>query len=401
MIRTLVTRARRCSRSPPLGAGRVAAAGHRHAGRAGLDAGQPEPRLLRHRPRLDRRAQGRAADPVRRHRRRVQLGLLPDALQRRLAGRASRSMRPEGVPPLTMDTQPGDPNVLQRLIVTRKGESLQMGYGQVPVSAYSDGKNLVGDHRPRRDDPLQARRELARRRVPRTALRSSRRSSNWLSADGLRCSKTVGECVPAPNNIPTACELATGAGCTALLGETCQPTPDGVCVDPTSSQNNGTPASERFTTGERDGVRHRGPEPAAVTTSRSRPCAPTSSSTPPSRTVKRFTFLPFANDYRPGSGALLVWGRPLWDGEQGRQSQVYLMVHQLPIQKARERPLDLPAVVLRGRAPAHERPDLVAAAGEGEAARARRRRRRQPVRGAAAREPALDQLGRRIDQASG
>ena len=52
--------------------------------------------------------------------------------------------RPEGVPPLTMDTKPGEPNVLQRIIVTRKGESLQMGYGQVPVSAYSDGQSLVG-----------------------------------------------------------------------------------------------------------------------------------------------------------------------------------------------------------------------------------------------------------------
>jgi hypothetical protein len=52
--------------------------------------------------------------------------------------------RPDaGVPPVTMLTAPGDPNVLQRLIVTRDGESLQMGYGQVPVSAYSDGKNLV------------------------------------------------------------------------------------------------------------------------------------------------------------------------------------------------------------------------------------------------------------------
>ncbi len=55
--------------------------------------------------------------------------------------------RPDGVPPLTMDTKPEDPNVLQRIIVTRKGESLQMGYGQVPVSAYSDGEEPGRDRR--------------------------------------------------------------------------------------------------------------------------------------------------------------------------------------------------------------------------------------------------------------
>ena len=48
--------------------------------------------------------------------------------------------RPDGVPPLTMRHEARDPTALQRLIVTRKGESLQMGYGQVPVSAYSDGR---------------------------------------------------------------------------------------------------------------------------------------------------------------------------------------------------------------------------------------------------------------------
>ena len=240
--------------------------------------------------------------------------------------------RPDGVPPLTMDTKPEDPNALQRIIVTRKGESLQMGYGQVPVSAYSDGKSLVGivDRggtircKPGVSSPVAA---------CRGPLSDHPALANWLTADGLRCSKTIGECVPAPNNIPTACELATGAGCTALLGETCQPTPDGVCVDPTSSQNNGTPASERFTAAWDIDFAIEDPNDRghyeSMATLRSNKFI-----NPASRTVERFTFLPFANDYRPGSGALFVWGRPLWDGEQGRQSQVYLMVHKLPIQKA-------------------------------------------------------------------
>ena len=98
--------------------------------------------------------------------------------------------------------------------------------------------------------------------------------------------------------------------------ETCQPTPDGVCVDPTSSQNNGTPASERFTAAWDIDFAIEDPNDRghyeSMATLRSNKFI-----NPASRTVKRFTFLPFANDYRPGSGALLVWGRPLWDGEQG------------------------------------------------------------------------------------
>jgi len=241
--------------------------------------------------------------------------------------------RPDGVPPLVMDTQPGDPTALQRLIVVRKGESLQMGYGQVPVSAYSDGPNLVGIMgrggtircAPGASSPVAA---------CRGPLSDHPALLNWLSADGLRCSQTLGECVPAPNNIPTACELATGEGCVAALGQTCQPTPDGVCVDPTSSQNNGTAASERHTVGNEMEFAIEDPNAPghyeSVATLRTNKFI-----NPASRTVRHFSFLPFWNDYRPGSGALLVWGRPFWDGEQGRQSQVYLMVHRLPIVKAK------------------------------------------------------------------
>ena len=242
--------------------------------------------------------------------------------------------RPDGVPPVTMLTDPNDPNVLQRLIVTRKGESLQMGYGQVPASAYSDGRNLVG---------IMGRGGTIRcnpgASSPTAACRGSLADHpdllNWLSADGLRCSQAVGECVPAPNNIPTACELATGAGCNAFLGETCQPTPDGVCVDPSSSMNDGTPSSEHFTEGNEmefavEDPNHPG-HYASMATLRTNKFI-----NPAARTVRRMSLLPFGNDYRPGSGALLVWGRPHFAGEQGRQAQIYLLVHQLPIPRARD-----------------------------------------------------------------
>ena len=241
-------------------------------------------------------------------------------------------VRPEtGVPLVTFETDPNDPNTLQRLFTFRNGESLQMGYGQVPVSAYSDGQDLVAIMG--RGGTIHCKAEVtdpvAACRPP---LADHPNVLNWVTADGLTCSQTLGECTPAPNGIPTACELATGFGCNPLLGEVCTPTETGLCVDPTSSQNNGTPSSEvtraanemEFAVQDPD---HRGNFESLATLRTNKFINPAS------RTVKRFTGIPFGNDYRPGSGALLVWGRPGFAAEQGRQAQIYLMALRLPLQK--------------------------------------------------------------------
>jgi hypothetical protein len=236
-----------------------------------------------------------------------------------------------GVPPLTFLTDPNDPNVLQRLFVFRRGASLQMGYGQVPVAAYSDGRNLVaimgrGGTIPCKADvpspvaachgPLEDR--------PATA--------NSVSTEGLRCSRMVGECTPAPNGIPTPCALATGAGCNALLGEACTPTPTGLCVDPSSSQNDGTPVSEIYTAGNEmefaiQDPNHLGNYESVATLRTNKFINPTA------RTVKHFTGGPTGSDYGPGAGTVLVWGRPGFSGQQGRQAQIYLFAHRLPIKR--------------------------------------------------------------------
>src|SRR5262245_37306491 len=134
-----------------------------------------------------------------------------------------------GVPPLTFLTQPNDPDVLQRLLVLRDGESLQMGYGQVPVAAYSDGRDRVaimgrGGTTPCKEGVASP---VAACRGP---LEDHPARTNWKTADGLLCSKALGECIPAPNGIATPCELATGAGCNPLLPGRCMPTPAGLCV---------------------------------------------------------------------------------------------------------------------------------------------------------------------------
>lgn len=236
-----------------------------------------------------------------------------------------------GVPPVTFLTEPNDPDVLQRLFVFRDGESLQMGYGQVPASAYSDGRELVAIVGRGGTIPCNAGASspVAACRGP---LADHPDPANWVTADGLRCSQALGECVPAPNGIPTACELATGAGCNALLGEVCTPTATGLCVDPSSSQNDGTAHSEVYAAASEmefaiQDPNQRGSYQSAATLRTNKFINPAS------RTVRRFTGLPFGNDYRPGNGALLVWGRPGFAAEQGRQSQIYLLVHRLPIER--------------------------------------------------------------------
>jgi hypothetical protein len=254
-------------------------------------------------------------------------------------------------PPVTMLTDPADANALQRLVVTRKGESLQMGYGQVPVSAYSDGTNLVAIAG--RGGTIRCTPGVGSKVAACRGPRGESDPRSWRSADGLRCSRRVGECDPAPNGIPTACDLETGAGCNAALGARCRPTPAGLCVDPSSSQNDGTPASERLTEGNE--MEFAVEDPARPGHYESRATLRTNKFiNTAARTVGRIDFRSGANDYAPGHGALLVWGRPHFAGEQGRQAQIYLLVHPLPIPRAkggrwRFRPRFYAGVDKRGR----------------------------------------------------
>ncbi len=304
-----------------------------------------------------------------------------------------------GAPPLTMETSPDDPNTLQYLRVLRGGESLQMGYGQVPVSAYSDGRDLVAivgrggtiHCNPGVSSPVAA---------CRGPLADHPALLNWLSADGLQCSQAIGECTPAPNDIPTPCDLDSGRGCNALLGEVCTPTDTGLCIDPSSSQNLGTTASQVHTTANEMEFAIQDPdEPGvyeSVATLRTNKFI-----NPTSRTVKRFTWLPFWNDYRPGAGAVFVWGRPGFAAEEGRQAQIYLLVHQLPISRAKNGRWLFHPWYYAGVNKHTGFPDLVAAAGQGEAASARRQGRRQSLRGAAARQSVQHQLGSAAASTSG
>jgi hypothetical protein len=219
-----------------------------------------------------------------------------------------------GVPALTFVTPAAAPTTTDPIRVFHGTEELSMGFGSVPITAFSDGVDAFG---------LFGRTALVpcTRRTPRG--RPSCRPHRHLT-----CATDVGECTPLSLGVPTPCDLTTGAGCAP--GQTCGPSPTGLCVDEGSSQNDGTPASLPFIAARQDELAEQDPTHPVVyrngtTLATNRFINATS------RTVGCFTGRACGSDYRPGHGALLVWGRPGFTAEQGRQAQLYLMVHRLPI----------------------------------------------------------------------
>ncbi len=225
---------------------------------------------------------------------------------------------PPGVPPLTFVTRPEAPEQFAPIAVLRGAESLPMAYGQVPLAGFSDGTRALA---------LLGRGQIVRctRRSPRSAPACARR-------EGLTCTQEVGECLPSVLEIPVLCDRATGAGC--LPGTTCQPSPTGVCVDPTSSQNDGSRASLRFAVAHDQEIAIQDPAEASRFRSVAR-LATNKFINATARTVRCFTGRRCGSDYGSGHGAVLVWGRPLFTGEQGRQAQLYLMAHRLPLRPGR------------------------------------------------------------------
>lgn len=223
---------------------------------------------------------------------------------------------PSGLPALTFLTRPGAPEELAPIVVLRGSESLSMGFGKVPVAGFSDGVDAFG---------VFSRSDLVRcdRRTP-----CGRPSSR--PREQMTCTHDLGECVPELLGIPAPCDFGTNAGC--LPGQTCEPSPRGFCLDPTSSQNDGSAASRRFTIAHNLEIAVQ--DASDVTTYRSGVVVPSNKFiNVTARTVTRLKENPCENDYHPGHGTLLMWGRPFFTAERGRQAQLYLMTHPLPIRR--------------------------------------------------------------------
>lgn len=222
---------------------------------------------------------------------------------------------PPGLPPLTIATDPDAPNEFARIRLFRDGESLVMGYDKTPLTAFSDGTDAV---------TLFGLVDLVR--CHRRRGRSSCRPYE------LACSQDVGVCTPPTLGFDAPCDVATGAGC--IVGERCEPTTTGICVDPDSSQNDGTsaslPATAAYHThfGIQDTTRPTDYQDAGT-------LASNKFIDVTARTVRCFSGRACGNDYTPGHGAVFIWGRPGYDVQPGRQAHMYLLAHRLPIRRSR------------------------------------------------------------------
>ena len=226
---------------------------------------------------------------------------------------------PAGVPPLTFATQAGAPNALDPILVFRGTESLDMGFIRTPLAAFSDGTSVIGVFG--RPEPLPCTR------------RSPRRPPSCRPHEHLTCTTALGRCTPEVIGLSPVCTLATGVGC--LPGQTCVATETGFCVDPASSQNDGTPASTVFTAAMTVEIATQ--DAAAPASYHSVATLPTNkfiNSTV--RTVARFKGRRRGNDYRPGTNALLWWGRPGFSVAAPREAQLYFMTHRLPFKTDRD-----------------------------------------------------------------
>ncbi len=221
-----------------------------------------------------------------------------------------------GLPLLTVVTDPDAPNEFARIRLFTDGESQVMGYNKTPLTAFSDGTDAV---------TLFGLIDLVRCRV-------RRGKPSCRPYDHLTCSQDVGICTPPSLGWDAPCDLATGAGCG--VGERCEPSPTGICIDPDSSQNDGTsaslPAMAAYHThvGIQDAERPSDYRDAGT-------IASNKFIDVTATTVRCFSGGACGNDYTTGPGAVFIWGRPGYDVQPGRQAHMYLMVHRLPIRRNR------------------------------------------------------------------
>jgi hypothetical protein len=229
---------------------------------------------------------------------------------------------PAGVPTLTFRTKAAFPNQFDPVRVLRSGDSLSMGYGQVPLTGFSDGVDAAAIFGRGELVPCERRKGRLTCKAPRTSQGEPRIGPR---GRGLVCAEDLGSCGGAG---AVACDVATGAGC--ALG-VCAPLDTGLCIDPSSSQL-ASDADRRFAVAHANELAIQRPDdPVAYDSVALWRTNKFINAT--ARAVARFSDRGKDADYSPGGDALLVWGRPGFTGEQGRQAQLYLAVLDLPLRK--------------------------------------------------------------------
>jgi hypothetical protein len=222
-----------------------------------------------------------------------------------------------GVPPLSVQTDPRAPNEFARIRVLRDGRAAVMGYNKTPLTAFSDGDDAIG---------LFGEIDLVRC----DTRRGEPSCKPW---DHLECSQDLGICTPELLGYDAVCDLATNTGC--ILDQECAPTESGLCIDPDSSQNDGTSPSLPAMAAYHTHVAIQDPTlPSDYHDIGS--FASNKFINVTARTVRCFTGRACGNDYRPGHGAVFVWGRPGFGVRPGHQAHIHLMALSLPLRRSRD-----------------------------------------------------------------
>lgn len=220
-----------------------------------------------------------------------------------------------GVPALSFVTRAGAAEDAASMRVMRDGRALSMGLAKTPLTGFSDGEHAFS---------LIGRVAYTRCTPPANAGEAATCDADT----GFECVTDIGVCDPGLGDQTRPCDLASGSGCE--LGQRCVRTPDGFCIDRSCSQYDGTASSLPFTIArDTEIAMQRADEPEVFDSVMT--FASKKFHNPTARTVLRFTGGLEGNDYQPGYGTLLLWGRPGFTAEHDRQAQLYLLAHDLPL----------------------------------------------------------------------
>jgi hypothetical protein len=216
------------------------------------------------------------------------------------------------VPPLRFVTVPGQATQLATIRVNRAGVALKMGVGNTPLTGWSDGQSAFA---------IMGHVEFT----------TCPQGSGVCDADaGLTCVHDLGLCQPAVGDAVVGCDPASSIHPSCTLGQQCVAPETGYCVDLGSSQYDGTRMSLPYAIARSAEVALQSSSDPTVFDS-VHTFVSKKFHNPIVRTLTRLGRTQRDYDYSPGYGGLLMWGRPAYFAEQGRQGHVYLLRHSLPL----------------------------------------------------------------------
>jgi hypothetical protein len=241
---------------------------------------------------------------------------------------------PAGDQAVTFVTQPGvTPPAFEPIRIFRSGGSLSMRSLQVPLTGWSDGADAAAIFG--RGDFVQCTRKRPGAKPTCKAPKAAAGEPPiGPKQSGVFCDETLGRCAEGISGMAVPCILGSNLGC--LPGDVCEPSEAGFCVDPTSSQyvDPATHGPVAALHEQEIGIQ-RPAEPASWDSVLRWRTNKFSNAT--SRAVARLSASGKTDDYAPGTGDLLIWGRPLFTAEGERQAQLYLATMPLPLRDEKGR----------------------------------------------------------------